>query len=102
MFDKDDDILCYHGPLLYDAKTVSSSPQVLKTQLRDDNPYYLVHYKGWNNKWDDWVPEERTLEITPENLALQHELEKTYENSSPTKQRRMSMPKGGPSGAGGG
>jgi len=41
-------VLCYHGPLIYEAK-------VMKGKVFDDNnnvvsavgPHYLVHYKGW-------------------------------------------------------
>jgi len=41
-------VLCYHGPLIYEAK-------VMKVKVFDDNnnvvsaagPHYLVHYKGW-------------------------------------------------------
>lgn len=41
-------VLCYHGPLIYEAK-------VLKVDNWDENttqsgivgPHYYVHYKGW-------------------------------------------------------
>lgn len=41
-------VLCYHGPLIYEAK-------VLKTEMWDETntklagvgPHFLVHYKGW-------------------------------------------------------
>ena len=41
-------VLCYHGPLIYEAK-------VLKTDTWDESntqsgivgPHYYVHYKGW-------------------------------------------------------
>ena len=41
-------VLCYHGPLIYEAK-------VLKVQNADETttvsgavgPHYFVHYKGW-------------------------------------------------------
>jgi hypothetical protein len=30
--------------------------KVLKSQKRDDGQwYYLIHYIGWNKKWDEWV-----------------------------------------------
>lgn len=35
---------------------------------------YLLHYKGWKAKWDEWVTGDRIMEYTPENLALQKEL----------------------------
>ena len=45
-------VLCYHGPLVYEAK-------VLKTTIFDETttltgvmgPHYFVHYKGWKQTW---------------------------------------------------
>ncbi|KAI9097061.1 MRG-domain-containing protein [Phlyctochytrium arcticum] len=79
----DERILCYHGPLLYEAK-------VLKTDFWENDgdedsenygPHYFIHYKGWNVKWDDWVTEARILKWSEENLNKQAELEDTI---SPT------------------
>lgn len=46
-FQKEERVLCYHGPMLYEAK-------VLKAEVwtEDDNPdeagaHYFVHYRGW-------------------------------------------------------
>ena len=41
-------VLCYHGPLMYEAK-------ILKTEMWDETntklagvgPHFFVHYKGW-------------------------------------------------------
>ena len=32
---------------------------------------YFVHYKGWKDKWDEWVPETRVLKLNEENLERQ-------------------------------
>ncbi|XP_026423502.1 uncharacterized protein LOC113319469 isoform X1 [Papaver somniferum] len=63
-------ILAYHDPLIYEAKVVT---------VEIKNPYdntkeYLIHYKGWNKKWDEWVGVERLLKFTEENKKLQEEL----------------------------
>lgn len=50
-------VLCYHGPLVYEAK-------VLKTTIFDETttltgvmgPHYFVHYKGWKQTWVRKVP----------------------------------------------
>jgi len=47
MFNKDERVLCFHGPMMYEAK-------VLETQsFPGDNGKeqweYRVHYKGWKN-----------------------------------------------------
>ncbi|KAF8874523.1 MRG-domain-containing protein [Gymnopilus junonius] len=68
-------VLCYHGPLIYEAK-------VLKTKNFDETststgvvgPHYLVHYKGWKQTWDEWVPASRLLKHSEANLGLQKTL----------------------------
>jgi hypothetical protein len=37
-------LLCYHGPLLYEAKCI-------KIKKENGNFMYLVHYQGWNKNW---------------------------------------------------
>jgi len=72
-------VLCYHGNHVYEAK-------VLKTKNFDERslttgefgPHYLVHYKGWKQKWDEWVPENRLLKLNEENLELQKKLQLTH------------------------
>jgi len=47
-FSTQERVLCYHGPLIYEAK-------IMKTKVFDENhpmngvagQHYLVHYKGW-------------------------------------------------------
>lgn len=42
-------VLVPHTDRFYEAK-------VLKAQKREDGQwYYLIHYIGWNKKWDEWV-----------------------------------------------
>eukprot|EP00775_Hariotina_reticulata_P008142 gene8142-biopygen10003 len=44
-------VLVPHTDKFYEAK-------VLKAQQREDGLwYYLLHYTGWNKKWDEWVEE---------------------------------------------
>lgn len=38
-------MLCFHGPLIYEAKALRS--QVFK----DKQVKYFIHYAGWNKKW---------------------------------------------------
>lgn len=67
-------VLCFHGPLLYEAK-------ILKSELWDSSkgnsghgPHYYIHYKGWSEKWDEWVPETRVKKNTEENQQKQKNL----------------------------
>ena len=40
----------------------------------DAGPRYFVHYKGWKQSWDEWVPETRILKFTDDNIERQQEL----------------------------
>ena len=60
-FAENEKLLCFHGPLLYEAKCV-------KIKKEGGNLMYFVHYQGWNKNWDEWVNETRILKINPENI----------------------------------
>ncbi|KAJ7927349.1 hypothetical protein B0H13DRAFT_2312554 [Mycena leptocephala] len=61
-FSTGENVLCYHGPLIYVARILQTADAA-----------HLVHYKGWNAKWDEWVPESRLLKDTEENRARQRD-----------------------------
>ncbi|KAJ3046287.1 hypothetical protein HDV00_000100 [Rhizophlyctis rosea] len=67
-FKEDEIVLCYHGPLIYHAK-------VLKTEIKNGEIRYKVHYKGWSPKWDDWANSDRVLKLNDDNLKLAVQLE---------------------------
>lgn len=71
-------VLCYHGPLLYEAKC-------LKSQIKEKHLKYFIHYSGWNKNWDEWVPECRVLKYNEANLQKQKELSKTHLKSKRSK-----------------
>lgn len=37
-------VLCFHGPLIYEAKALKNS------LTKDKQVKYLIHYLGWNKK----------------------------------------------------
>ncbi|XP_074605067.1 mortality factor 4-like protein 1 isoform X2 [Brevipalpus obovatus] len=78
-------VLCFHGPLLYEAKT-------LKLQAKERSVWYLVHYQGWNKSWDEWVPETRILKYNDTNVQKQKELQEGYKHVYP--QSNNTKPKG--------
>ncbi|TIB71451.1 MRG-domain-containing protein [Wallemia mellicola] len=43
----------------------------------EDQPAYFVHYKGWKQTWDEWVPESRMHKNTPENRQKQKSLKES-------------------------
>lgn len=63
----DEKVLCYHGPLLYEAKCT-------KFKKEGSSYTYLIHYQGWNKNWDEWVSDSRMLKQTPENIEKQKKL----------------------------
>ena len=80
-FTADEKVLCYHGPLLYEAK-------ILKSKKESGNYSYFVHYQvklnsltlkliwfqGWNKNWDEWVQEGRIMKQVPESYEKQKKL----------------------------
>jgi mortality factor 4-like protein 1 len=82
--------LCYHGPLIYEAKILKEEVWDETTSLTGlPGPHFFVHYKGWKQtcvfalssrspiliaiflRWDEWVPISRLLKLDEANLALQ-------------------------------
>jgi len=66
-------VLAYHQSLIYEAK-------VNKVETRIDSStglkkyYYLIHYAGWNERWDELVDSSRILKYTEESKKMQEDL----------------------------
>lgn len=71
-FSDNEKVLCFHGPLLYEAKC-------LKAQMKDRVPKFFIHYNGWNKNWDEWVPESRVLKFNEANLQKQKDLQQQHQ-----------------------
>ncbi|KAF2768682.1 MRG-domain-containing protein [Teratosphaeria nubilosa] len=74
VYAKDEKVLCFHGELLYEAKVLDS--KLKDSSDKNGGHVYRVHYKGWKNTWDDWVPQERIRKLTEENKELANNLKK--------------------------
>jgi len=74
IFNEDEKVLCFHGPLIYEAKILKGELWENKQIEKDNGPHYYVHYKGWKQTWDEWVPETRVLKYNEVNLKRQSEL----------------------------
>ncbi|GFO30677.1 mortality factor 4-like protein 1 [Plakobranchus ocellatus] len=70
-FQEGEKLLCYHGPLLYEAKC-------MKLDVRDGKVHYLIHYNGWNKNWDEWVQESRIMKNNEAGYQKQRELLKNH------------------------
>ncbi|RIA98170.1 MRG-domain-containing protein [Glomus cerebriforme] len=80
-FEQNELVLCFHGPLLYEAKILKAEnwgPD--DSESGDTGPHYYVHYKGWKKTWDEWVPEERVVKHNEANLMRQKQLKESYSN----------------------
>ncbi|CAA9959808.1 hypothetical protein CFE70_003248 [Pyrenophora teres f. teres 0-1] len=71
-FKKDEKVYCFHHELLYEAKVLELRP--VEGDEKKNGFEYRVHYKGWKNTWDDWVPEDRLRKLSPENRELANNL----------------------------
>ncbi|KAJ8687084.1 hypothetical protein QAD02_022878 [Eretmocerus hayati] len=69
-------VLCFHGPLIYEAKCLKSS-----FSKEDKQNKYYIHYAGWNKNWDEWVPEDRVLKYTDTNVQKQREVQKVRDQT---------------------
>ncbi|KZT20712.1 MRG-domain-containing protein [Neolentinus lepideus HHB14362 ss-1] len=68
-------VLCYHGPLIYEAKILKvDNWDDATTQLGSVGQHYFVHYKGWKQTWDEWVPASRLLKFNESSIQLQKQL----------------------------
>jgi len=68
-------VLCYHGPLIYEAKINKAENWTdPKKHHGQTGPHFYVHYKGWKQTWDEWVPETRLLKWNEENISRQKQL----------------------------
>ncbi|CAH1118859.1 unnamed protein product [Phaedon cochleariae] len=71
-FSEGEKVLCFHGPLIYEAKCLKS------TLTKEKQVKYFIHYAGWNKNWDEWVPESRVLKYNEANVARQKEVQKAH------------------------
>ncbi|KAI3406104.2 APE3 [Candida oxycetoniae] len=112
-------VYAYHGPLIYEAKIIkvkkADESYILNSDLQKETfeqnsgkfdvlkweglDAYLLHYQGWNSKWDEWVGFDRILEINEENKFKKLELEQlTKKKKSKRESNSSDNGKGGGSG----
>ncbi|XP_050436321.1 mortality factor 4-like protein 1 [Adelges cooleyi] len=74
-FVESDSLLCYHGPMLYEAKCLK------RRKSTDGKAQYFIHYKGWNSKWEEWVDDDRVLAVNTVNMNKMASLKAQHSNS---------------------
>uniref|UniRef100_A0A182VRJ9 Mortality factor 4-like protein 1 n=1 Tax=Anopheles minimus TaxID=112268 RepID=A0A182VRJ9_9DIPT len=95
-FTEGEKVLCFHGPLLYEAKLLRCA------MMKEKQVKYLVHYAGWNKNWDEWVPESRVLKYNEANRQRQQEVHRLHsplvKNKKSSTKTKKSDAQGGNSG----
>ncbi|KAJ7216961.1 MRG-domain-containing protein [Mycena haematopus] len=86
VFAAGENVLCYHGPLIYVAKVLKVQNPVDGEEKNavtgKEGQHYFVHYKGWKTTWDEWVPSMRLLKDNEVNRLKQKELQKEHPTSA--------------------
>lgn len=86
-FKEGEKVLCFHGPLIYEAKC-------LKQQTtKEKGVKYFIHYAGWNKNWDEWVPEDRVLKYNNANIQKQQELKDAHSANPANKKKAINKAK---------
>ncbi|GLV44315.1 MORF-related gene 15 [Carabus blaptoides fortunei] len=80
-FAEGEKVLCFHGPLIYEAKCLKASI------TKEKQVKYFIHYAGWNKNWDEWVPESRVLKYNETNVLRQKEVQKAH-MAQPSKSKK--------------
>ena len=68
-FVEDEDVLVEseNGRFLWDAVIVDVSRDPQDSQVNG----YRVHFKNWSSRFDSWVPPDRVVEPSKNNLLVQ-------------------------------
>ena len=77
-FKEQERVLCFHGPLLYECKVLSSEEVKSGEDKREAGINYFIHYKGWKRRWDEWVPEAKLLKYNAENIMLMRSVKANF------------------------
>ncbi|KAG9289151.1 hypothetical protein G9A89_022460 [Geosiphon pyriformis] len=94
LFHEKEDVLCFHGPLLYEARVLKAeiwNPG--DSETGDTGPHYYIHYKGWKSSYDEWVANARVLKYNQDNLEEQARLKEKHNQSKKRKSAKITPPK---------
>ncbi|CAK7273428.1 Esa1p-associated factor [Sporothrix epigloea] len=103
----DERVFCFHLDMLYEARVLDVQQVAGVPASADANQRwrYRIHYKGWKNTWDDWVPADRVRKFNDENRELATQLRDQarvlQQQKNAKAKKAASGPPGGPGGPGG-
>ncbi|XP_055528529.1 AT-rich interactive domain-containing protein 4A isoform X2 [Wyeomyia smithii] len=78
----------------YDEQKVTYEAKVIEIAKQEGSPIYLVHYTGWNTRYDEWVRKERIAENLTNSKTKKG---KSDRNSSSSKHASTPQSSGNPS-----
>ncbi len=74
-FEANERVFCFHMDMLYEARILDVQQVTAPAGASDGQRWrYRIHYKGWKNTWDDWVPQDRVRKFNDENRELAAQL----------------------------
>jgi len=70
-------IFAYHQSFLYEAKVLKMKwrTESSKTGEVVRKPFYLIHYQGWKDRWNEWVDHSRMLKHNPASVQMRKKLQ---------------------------
>eukprot|EP01113_Clastostelium_recurvatum_P034526 TRINITY_DN4693_c0_g1_i3.p1 TRINITY_DN4693_c0_g1~~TRINITY_DN4693_c0_g1_i3.p1 ORF type:complete len:349 (+),score=65.25 TRINITY_DN4693_c0_g1_i3:238-1284(+) len=100
-FSENEKVLAFHQGMIYEAKVQKATftaEKPVKDPLRtpvtaasleeSQGPpqwWYLLHYQGWNDRWDEWVDASRLLKYNDENKQLQAKMAEDHKAAKAAK-----------------
>ncbi|CAK7206212.1 Esa1p-associated factor [Sporothrix eucalyptigena] len=99
-------VFCFHMEMLYEARVMDVQQNTGAAAAADGQRWrFYIHYKGWKNTWDDWVPADRIRKFNDENRELAAQLrdqarQLQQQKNAKAKKAALGQP-GGPGGPGG-
>ena len=58
--------------------------QIIDAEPEDSVMHYLVHYSGWNNRYDEWIRKDRIVGVV-EETEVKKPVAKSNQNPSPAR-----------------
>eukprot|EP01090_Pellita_catalonica_P009078 TRINITY_DN20145_c0_g1_i1.p1 TRINITY_DN20145_c0_g1~~TRINITY_DN20145_c0_g1_i1.p1 ORF type:complete len:279 (+),score=55.43 TRINITY_DN20145_c0_g1_i1:34-870(+) len=86
-FSEGEKIFAHHQGLVYEAKILDVEYRT-ESAIGVRKPYYLIHYQGWKDRWNEYVPEDLILKYNEKNKKLKRKL---YEDTKQREQKKAKM-----------
>nr|XP_022912898.1 AT-rich interactive domain-containing protein 4B isoform X1 [Onthophagus taurus] len=82
-----DKLMVYYGPT-HDSKVATYEAKVIEIGTDSQGPIYMVHYTGWNTRYDEWIPPQRIAE----NVSVSTKAKRIKQSSNLISKSTTSLP----------